>query len=87
VRECDDLDFEPRKEFLLSQSASPLLPLAMRFRFIALMVLLNVPGNSVLSGGGGISMVAGHSRLFRFPSFLAAVAIAVAPVPLFLFLT
>jgi hypothetical protein len=87
LRSMVDLDFEARKEFLLSQSASPLLPLALRFRFIALMILLNVPGNSVLGGGGGISMVAGYSRLFRFPSFLVAVAIAVAPIPLFLFLT
>ena len=87
LRGMVDLDFEARKAFLIGKSTSRLLPLALRYRFVALMVLLNVPGNSVLGGGGGISMVAGYSRLFPFPSFLAAVALAVAPVPLFLFLT
>ncbi len=86
LRSMAGLDFDARIEFLIGNSASRLLPLAIRYRFIALMILLNIPGNSVLGGGGGISMVAGYSRLFPFPSFLAAVALAVAPVPLFLFL-
>jgi hypothetical protein len=87
LRNMVDLDIEARREFLLGNSTSRLLRLALRYRFIGLMVLLNIPGNSVVGGGGGISMIAGYSRLFSFPSFLAAIAIAVAPIPLFLFLT
>lgn len=53
----------------------------MRFRWLALIVLINTPGNSVLGGGGGIAMAAGYSRSFTYPAFLACVALAVAPVP------
>lgn len=87
LRNMVDLDFEARMDFLVGNSSSRLLQLALRYRFIALIMLLNIPGNSVLGGGGGIAMIAGYSRLFPFPTFLAAVAIAVAPVPLFLFLS
>ncbi len=53
----------------------------LRHRCVALGVLLNTPGNSLLGGGGGIALAAGASRLLTFPQFLATVAIAVAPVP------
>jgi uncharacterized membrane protein YdjX (TVP38/TMEM64 family) len=54
----------------------------LRHRHIALAVLLNLPGNALIGGGGGIAMVAGLSRLFPLPAFLLVVAVAVAPVPL-----
>ncbi len=54
----------------------------MRFRWVAVIVLINTPGNTVIGGGGGIAMAAGYSRAFPFPMFLASIAVAVAPVPL-----
>lgn len=60
---------------------------AVRHRFALLVVLLNVPGNIVIGGGGGIALLAGMTRLFPFPAYLVAVALAVAPVPLIVFLT
>ncbi|MEM1288344.1 MAG: hypothetical protein AAGH60_08335 [Pseudomonadota bacterium] len=54
----------------------------MRHRMVVLAVLLNTPGNGLLGGGGGLSLMAGMSGLFSVPSFLATVTIAVAPVPL-----
>lgn len=53
----------------------------MRFRWLALALLINMPGNTVIGGGGGIAMAVGYSRTFRYPAFLACVAVAVAPVP------
>jgi hypothetical protein len=41
----------------------------------------------VIGGGGGIALVAGLTRLFSLPAYVAAVAFAVAPVPLLVFLT
>ncbi len=54
----------------------------LKYRRLALIVLINTPGNSVLGGGGGVAMAAGISRLFTFRAFLVSVAVAVAPVPL-----
>ncbi len=54
----------------------------LRHRYIALVVLLNLPGNALIGGGGGIAMAAGLSRLFSLPAFVLVVALAVAPVPL-----
>jgi hypothetical protein len=53
-----------------------------RHRFLCLIVLINTPGNTLLGGGGGISMAAGFGGAFRLREFLASVLIAVAPVPL-----
>ena len=56
-------------------------------RYPLLAALINVPGNAVVGGGGGIALTAGFSRLFR-PGWTAlTVALAVAPVPLIVWLT
>lgn len=52
-----------------------------RMRWLAVIVLINTPGNTVVGGGGGIAMAVGYSRSFTYPAFLACVAVAVAPVP------
>lgn len=74
---------EDRLHFLFERTSSKFFPILLRHRFIALMLILNLPGNAILGGGGGICLIAGFSRLFPFHQFLAAIAIAVAPVPLF----
>jgi len=53
----------------------------LRFRWLAVVVLINMPGNTVIGGGGGVAMAIGYSRAFTYPAFLACAAIAVAPVP------
>lgn len=53
----------------------------MRFRWLALALLINMPGNTVIGGGGGIAMAVGYSRTFTYPAFLTCAAVAVAPVP------
>jgi hypothetical protein len=58
----------------------------LRYRYLALALAFNIPGNTLIGGGGGIAMVAGMTRMFSFGWFLLAVMIAVAPVPLLVFL-
>jgi len=48
--------------------------------------LLNLPGNAVIGGGGGIGMIAGMSRAISPGRYLSIVAAATSPVPLFLLL-
>ena len=59
------------------------IPWLLKHRYIAVIVALNVPGNALIGGGGGIALLAGMSGLFTFPRYLAALALAVLPVPLF----
>ncbi len=55
-------------------------------RYLALAICLNVPGNSVIGGGGGIALLCGLSGQYSYTRFLATVALAVSPVPLLVLL-
>lgn len=87
LHEIQPLDTDERLEVLTQQASSRIVPFLVRHRFLALMIALNIPGNAVIGGGGGICMTAGFCRLFPFPGFLLAIAIAVLPVPLIVFFT
>lgn len=52
---------------------------------LVLAVLLNLPGNSLVGGGGGIGMLFGFTRAISWPAYLVTIAVSTAPVP-FLFL-
>ncbi len=56
-------------------------------RHLAAAVVLNLPGNAMIGGAGGIAMIAGMSHLFRFPLFILTMAIASTPVPILILLT
>jgi len=83
----EPLDSRERLGFLLQHVDSRWLPFLLRHRFAAVMVVLNVPGNAIIGGGGGISFLAGFSRLFSLPAYALAVAVAVAPFPLLVLVT
>ncbi|GAB5446381.1 hypothetical protein [Gymnodinialimonas sp.] len=53
-----------------------------RWRYATLALLINLPGNAFLGGGGGLLMAAGLSRLFAPRQTLLTLLIAVLPVPL-----
>lgn len=48
---------------------------------LALAALINLPGNAVIGGAGGIGMLAGITRALSFPRYLLLVALATTPVP------
>jgi hypothetical protein len=58
-------------------------PTIARWRYLVLAALINVPGNALIGGGGGICLVAGLSGVFRPLATLVTLAIAVSPFPLF----
>ena len=78
----EGLDSKQRLSLMLSRSPKRFVPFLIRYRYLALMLAINMPGNIVIGGGGGIALMAGLSRLFTPPMYLLAVAIAVSPVPL-----
>jgi hypothetical protein len=71
-----------RLDFLTARAPRRLVPFMLRHRYLALILVLNLPGNSIIGGGGGIGLVAGLSGLYSFPAYLGALLIAVAPIPL-----
>lgn len=71
-----------RLEALRARAPGWLRPLATRYRYVLLGLLVNLPGNAVLSGGGGILFTAGLSRLFLPMQTVLTILVAVAPVPL-----
>jgi hypothetical protein len=55
-------------------------------RHILLGSPVNLPGNAVIGGGGGIVLLAGLSGLFAARWVVVTLAVAVAPVPLLVWL-
>ncbi|MES2845141.1 MAG: hypothetical protein V4747_08960 [Pseudomonadota bacterium] len=87
LAELQSLDHQIRLQWLLRNAPGRLAPLLLKFRYLAMVLLFNMPGNAVLGGGGGIAMTAGFSRIYSFGGFVAAVALAVSPVPLIIIFT
>ncbi len=82
VRTIEPMAQEERLTFLLSNAPNRLVPFLLRHRYVALAVIVNVPGNIVIGGGGGISLMAGASRLYSITGFLVTILLAVTPVPI-----
>ena len=74
----------PRRRLVLLRRRLP-RPLARRIvplRYVVLALLWNLPGNAVLGGGGGISLLAGLSGIYSTRAVALTAALAIAPVPL-----
>jgi len=82
LKRVEPLDGDDRLQFLLERAPKGALPFLLRHRYLALALAINLPGNFLIGGGGGIALVAGVSRLFTIQGFLLTIALAVAPVPL-----
>ena len=81
----DTIQKEPRgKRLAQLEDRLPrwLAPFATRYRYVTIAVLLSVPGNFAIGGGGGIMMVAGVSRFFTGGKMFLTLVIAVLPIPL-----
>ncbi|NNK77635.1 MAG: hypothetical protein HKP40_02875 [Litoreibacter sp.] len=82
ARQQEDLSEKEWLEALVSRTDKRLIPFLLRNRYVALALLINLPGSALIGGGGGIAMAAGLSRLFAPLPFLLTILIAVLPVPL-----
>ena len=87
-RACDLLDtIKPlpsneRLSLLKSKIPHPLRPFLIEGRYAFIGVLLNIPGNALIGGGGGIMLVAGLSRIFSTCWILVTLLCVVAPIPI-----
>lgn len=82
VARAAPLSGDDRVAMLLEGQSARALRLAVRYRYLALAVAVNTPGNSIIGGGGGIMVMAGLSGIFSPLATFATIAVAVSPVPL-----
>jgi hypothetical protein len=82
ITQLEPLDQKQRLKLLYEKAPSKLVPFLLRHRYLAILAILNLPGNALIGGGGGISVIAGMSKIFPFYVFILLVAVAVAPIPL-----
>lgn len=82
VARAAPLSREERIAMLLDGQSKRAVKLGLRFRYIAVALAVNTPGNSVIGGGGGIMMIAGLSGIFSPLATFLTIAVAVSPIPL-----
>jgi hypothetical protein len=82
VLELEPLNSEERLNFLLSTAPSKIIPFLLKHRYLTIAIALNLPGNALIGGGGGIGLISGMSRLYPFPKFILLVSLAITPLPL-----
>jgi hypothetical protein len=82
LEQARDLSPKERLAQLEARLPAGLARHAIRWRYLLLALLVNLPGSGVIGGGGGISLMAGVSRMYRPWPTLLTFALAVAPVPL-----
>jgi hypothetical protein len=82
VLTLDGFDRDQRLRLLCERAPQRWVPFLLRHRYVLLGLLFNLPGNSLLGGGGGLAMAAGMSGVYSPLGFLLTTALAVAPVPL-----
>lgn len=80
------LDKVDRLALLSKRAPKWARPFVSRFRYVVMALLINLPGNSILGGGGGLMFVAGFSRLFHAMPMIGVIVLAVSPVPLLVWL-
>lgn len=78
---------EKRLEFLAEKAPTQTIPALLKRRYLILAILLNLPGNALIGGGGGIAMMAGMSRLYSFPIYFFLISVAILPGPILVMLS
>lgn len=82
VARAAPLSPDERLAMLMGGQTNRLMRVGLRYRYIALALAVNTPGNSIIGGGGGIMMMAGLGGIFSPVATLLTIIIAVSPVPL-----
>ena len=78
---------EKRLEFLAEKAPTQTIPALVKRRYLILAILLNLPGNALIGGGGGIAMMAGMSRLYSFLMYVFLISVAILPGPILVMLS
>jgi hypothetical protein len=85
------LEMEPlppceRVAILHKKAPARIVPHLLNHRYLTIGLLLNLPCNAVIGGGGGIGMIVGMSGLITYTRYLLTIAVSISPVPIVIFL-
>jgi hypothetical protein len=86
VLEMETLSLDERMALLREKAPAKLAPHLLKYRYLTIAALLNLPCNALIGGGGGIGLVAGMSGIITYPRFLLLIAVAISPVPIMIIL-
>lgn len=87
-RACDlietlqPLSRHDRLELIEDKLPRVLRPFLVEGRYAVVAALINIPGNALIGGGGGILLMAGLSRLYTTGWIIVTLMVAVAPIPI-----
>lgn len=84
VLQLEPLNSEEKLNFLLRTAPSKVIPFLLKHRYLTIAIALNLPGNALIGGGGGIGLITGMSRLYPFPKYILLVSVAITPLPILL---
>jgi hypothetical protein len=73
---------QERFDILLQSAPSKIVPFLLQHRYLMIALILNLPGNALIGGGGGIGLIAGMSKLYTFPRYFLLISVAITPLPL-----
>jgi hypothetical protein len=82
VLQLEPLNSEEKLNFLLRTAPSKVIPFLLKHRYLTIAIALNLPGNALIGGGGGIGLISGMSKLYPFPKYILLVSLAITPLPL-----
>ncbi|WP_102109249.1 hypothetical protein [Oceaniglobus roseus] len=82
LEEIEPLSRPRRLALLRARLPGQLGTWAVRFRYLTIAALLNLPGTALIGGGGGICLIAGLSGLFSRLGMFVTVVLSTLPVPL-----
>jgi hypothetical protein len=86
LMQLEPLNQQQRLDLLLTKAPHRIAPLLLKNRYLAIALILNLPGNALIGGGGGIGLVVGVSQVIPFHKYFLTVALSVLPLPLYLYL-
>lgn len=86
VKQLEPLKRYERLDLINKKAPKKIAPLLLNHLYLTIAIILNLPGNALVGGGGGIGLMVGMSGVVPFFKYLVTVAIAVLPVPLIFYL-
>lgn len=86
ILEMEPLPPGERVAILHKKAPARIVPHLLNHRYLAIALLLNLPCNAVIGGGGGIGLIVGMSGLITYTRYLLTIAVSISPVPIVIFL-
>ena len=78
----EPLNAEEKLDCLLKSAPLRIIPFLVRHRYLMIALILNLPGNALVGGGGGVGVIAGMSGLYPFLNFFLLISLSILPLPL-----